>query len=115
MKIKASTFEEGIHFHKESGKYVPNYKNFLTQKQENIGYFSTPEEAKKALNQKQFEFFKDYSHLLPRWISLHSQNKKFKLELKYKFNEKWKPLYLGLFDTVQEAEQAKIKFISSLL
>jgi len=115
MKLKANTFEGGVSFHKESGKYTPSYKNFLTQKQENLGYFSTPEEAKKALNEKQFEFFNEYSHLLPRWICINSKYKKFQLQLKYKFNGNWKPIYLGLFDTVQEAEQAKIEFITNLL
>ena len=45
----------GVHLLKSTGKYLASCQNLFTGKQENLGYFSTPEEAHEAWRKRKHE------------------------------------------------------------
>ena len=45
----------GVHLHKPTGKYQARCNNPFTGKRENLGYFSTPEEAHEAWRKRKHD------------------------------------------------------------
>lgn len=107
-------FNSGTYFNKSNSRWICKFSNPITNKVEYLGTFNTETEAKLKYSEKQIEFYKIHVYLLPKYITIF--NSKFQLQFKYNTNnEKNKSLYLGRYNTVQEAEQAKIEFITNLL
>jgi len=108
-----NNFKKGVCYNQGNKKWTPIFCNPITEKQEYIKGFDTEYEAIEKLTEIQIDFYTKHSYLLPKYIWI--SHGKFALSITYKFKNKWKKLYLGTFDTVQEAKQAKVDFISNLL
>lgn len=72
-------------------------------------------EAKEIYLNRQLQFYLEHPYLLPKFISI--QKEKFRVVIQYKvnFDEDFRHLYLGTFDSLQAAENAKLEFITNLL
>ncbi len=64
-------------FNKKVGKYQAQGRTPLNQTLKHLGVFLTEGEAKKALNNFNFDFFEKHSNLLPRCIGVSRKIRKF--------------------------------------
>lgn len=98
--------------------YVVRFYNPITIKLDNVGYTKTYEEAKEIYQSYETEFYKDKKYLLPKSIHLgdYNGNKQFKLSFNVKMkNEKYKPVYIGTYPTLNEAIEAKKNLINIII
>lgn len=81
--------------------YFSQFYNPNTRKYENL-HIGEREDCFKKYCERQVEFYKENRLLLPKSIHINKNNK-FKLEFHIKLQNKSKAIYIGSFDSLQEA------------
>jgi len=114
MRINANTIDPGCYI-KKSGNYDVIFYNPITHEKEIIATNKLLKDATAIYLKKQLEFYSNHTYLLPKFIVI--QKGKFVVRIQYKvnFDNNFKQIYLGCFDSLQAAEKAKIDFLTSLI
>ncbi len=82
-------------------QYFSQFYNPITRKYENL-HVGTREDCFKKYCERQIEFYSENKLLMPKSIHIH-RGKKFKVEFTIKLQKKNKPIYIGCYDSLQEA------------
>lgn len=95
----------------KQGKWSALGRTPLETKAKYIGSFSSKEEAVKALNSFNFDFFSKHTNLLPRCVAVNRRDKKFVFTLPLE----GKTQYVFQSHSLDEVVEEKLKFIMKLI
>lgn len=91
--------------------YFVQFWNPITQKRIFLGSDKDKAKAEEILRAYAFKFYSDNSWLLPKCICLNRRDEKYTFTLP----KGKKSIFFGQYNTLQEAVDAKMEFISKLI
>lgn len=98
------------------GYYMVKFYNPLTKLTNHIGTFNSFNEAYSEYGKYQSNFYSDKKYLLPKSINLISSTGKFRVGFNVKrSNGRFGSIYIGTYNTLEEADKAKKDFITSII
>lgn len=97
------------------GKYDVIFFDPITHERILVAICKNLEEAKEKYLEYQLEYYSQHPYLLPKYIGVKKGKFTVDLHYKVKFDKEFRRVYLGAFDSLQAAENAKLEFITNLL
>lgn len=114
MRNKHKDFKGGYSSERKNGKFSVSFNNPITCEKEYLGMVNSQEEAINTYGLHQHNFYKQHPYLLPKGITCNNLERN-KLFFKAQLNvSTTKIVYLGGFNSVQEAEQHRKEVIMNM-